>query len=96
MEVLLEQGKYDADHSKEVLDRKPTLPGVARMVEWWNGYDQVVRAQRQRVTKVYSTFTDEDRKRIQVYIHSWMRHSIQVRLDKPALPMLRQSPFSKQ
>ena len=58
---------------KRVLDRKPMLPGVARMVEWWNGYDQAVRAQCQRVTEVYSTFTDEDRKRIQVYMHSRMR-----------------------
>ena len=58
---------------KRVLDRKPTLPGVARMVEWWNGYDQAVRAQRQLVTEVCSTYTDEDRKRIQVYMHSRMR-----------------------
>ena len=58
---------------KRVLDRKPTLPRVARMVEWWNGYDQVVQAQRQRVTEVCSTFADEDMKRIHVYMHSWMR-----------------------
>ena len=43
------------------------------MVKWWNGYDQAVRAQRQRVIKVCLTFTDEDRKRIQVYMHSQMR-----------------------
>ena len=42
------------------------------MVEWWNGYDQAVRAQRQRVTEVCSTFTDEDKKRIQVYMHLGM------------------------
>ena len=58
---------------KRVLDRKPTLLGVAQMVEWWSGYDQVVQAQRQRVTEVCSTFTYEDRKRIQVYMHLRMR-----------------------
>ena len=58
---------------QRVLNRKPTLSGVACMVEWWNGYDQPVRAQRLRVTEVCKTFTDEDRKRIQVYMHSRLR-----------------------
>ena len=43
------------------------------MVEWWNGYDQPVCAQRLRVIKVCKTFTDEDRKRIHVYMHSRLR-----------------------